>query len=363
MISNLDPYSPVPMRSIPPPDFPEKARETPDRPAHRPVPPADARRAAVLIIRWFLAVLVLAAGCRRRSLTIATTPPGAAVWVDGRPVGPAPVTVPAPKNGPITLRVTCPGYRIWERKFPSGALPASGNLQVILERRKFHTLVLDSSPEGAQVWLDGELRGRTPLTIRGLGGETAHLVLRRDGYAPVQRSVDLSAEKSETLHLAVAMKDRRETYYLERIAKSPDDLRLYADLAHEYAIQHQLRKAAAILERGAERALQNSRLLHSEPSRRLISEFDRILTRQFDYGDDAQVRKARACLAPALKRLVSKYPYGSPILYLEYALCLKLQGRPEQAEKIVAQAYNRFPRQRRILDRFARRLRARRFFP
>jgi hypothetical protein len=51
-----------------------------------------------------------AAGCMKRSLVVRTDPPGATVFVNGRDLGPSPVTVPYVHEGRFDVRVEKPGY-------------------------------------------------------------------------------------------------------------------------------------------------------------------------------------------------------------------------------------------------------------
>jgi hypothetical protein len=52
----------------------------------------------------------LLAGCVQRSLVIRTDPPGAVVFVNGKNLGPSPVTVPYVHEGRFDVRVEKEGY-------------------------------------------------------------------------------------------------------------------------------------------------------------------------------------------------------------------------------------------------------------
>ena len=54
-------------------------------------------------------------------------------------------------------------------------------------------LEVKSSPDGAEVWVDGKRRGVTPLTVRGLGPGEHQLTLRLPGYAVSQQAASGSA--------------------------------------------------------------------------------------------------------------------------------------------------------------------------
>ena len=48
-------------------------------------------------------------------------------------------------------------------------------------------LKVASDPNGAQVWVNGELRGTTPLTCRIRRWNAARIEIRKEGYEPVSR--------------------------------------------------------------------------------------------------------------------------------------------------------------------------------
>jgi len=54
-------------------------------------------------------------------------------------------------------------------------------------------LAVKSTPDGAEVWVDGKRRGVTPVTIRGLGPGDHLLTLRLPGYAVAQQAASGSA--------------------------------------------------------------------------------------------------------------------------------------------------------------------------
>lgn len=85
--------------------------------------------------------------------------------------------------------------------------------------RRKATLEVRSTPAGAQVTVDGGVRGVTPLTIRGLSAGRHELVITRAGYSPSRQEVTLRAGKrkllkvrlSEVVLLDPAEKERRRT--------------------------------------------------------------------------------------------------------------------------------------------------------
>ena len=88
----------------------------------RPAPAPSAARAPVIH------------GAQAGSLYVASNPPGARVFVDGKPVGTAPVRVPEVPSGPHVIRLELPDHRIWstsERVTPGQETRVAGSLERI----------------------------------------------------------------------------------------------------------------------------------------------------------------------------------------------------------------------------------------
>ena len=64
------------------------------------------------------------------------------------------------------IRAVLPGYREARAVLrPGEPLPRGGRLTLTLEQEPRITLVCISRPEGADVFVDGERRGQTPLRL------------------------------------------------------------------------------------------------------------------------------------------------------------------------------------------------------
>jgi len=176
-------------------------------------------------IRWilaFVAFALLVAGVAGlgayiasrpdpTSLTLITTPEGATVRLDGEELPHrTPVTLPELEPGrEIELVLTHPGHEERSDSFP---LRAGEN------RRVYHlnpirvSLRISTEPAGAQVWVDGVLRGSAPLEISGLS-EGDQLTLRANLLGrQVERGHTVGAERQQdvTLTLPTAGRETEE---------------------------------------------------------------------------------------------------------------------------------------------------------
>ncbi len=150
--------------------------------------------AAVVVALLGVVVFFLTSGIEKQPATIEviSVPLGAEVWLDGKKV-PKRTKVSIPVADPAIphrLEVKLANYEPWiedEIRFAEGqqlvrALavlnPIYGKLQV------------GSKPTGADVYLNGELRGRTPTVVEGLTlSEEVSLELRKRGYRPETKTI------------------------------------------------------------------------------------------------------------------------------------------------------------------------------
>lgn len=179
-------------RNLPPPAAapPSRAaREAPPRTApasperqNAPVPAAPPSRATA------------APSAPRSSpgrLTIRSTPAGAAVRVDGRLRGRTPLVI---RDLPLrVVRVTLQrdGYQPDDRRVALSAARPSVTVESALTPVKpatpaetTGTLVVESRPTGATVYVDGQAIGVTPLSLPDLAPGTRRIRLQLAGFSP-----------------------------------------------------------------------------------------------------------------------------------------------------------------------------------
>ncbi len=130
------------------------------------------------------------------TLRVETVPPGASVRVNGRDIaGVTPLAVPDLAAGPTELEVRLKGH-------------APARQQVSLEAGREHAVTLSLSaqateipvvsvPSGATVLLDGRAAGTTPLTVRFQSGATVVVRVEKNGFVPLQRTINVDEAPSQ----------------------------------------------------------------------------------------------------------------------------------------------------------------------
>jgi hypothetical protein len=159
-------------------------------------------------------------------LLVRSTPANARVTIDGRDYGRTPLPVRDLTTGPHRVRVTRDGYVAAERRIVITAARRSQAMNFELARasvaprvapatpapstpgtagRFAGTLIVDSRPAGAKVYVDGKLAGTTPLSMPDVRAGEHAIRIERDGYRLWSSSVRV-----------VAAEQNRVTASLER---------------------------------------------------------------------------------------------------------------------------------------------------
>jgi tRNA A-37 threonylcarbamoyl transferase component Bud32 len=146
---------------------------------------------ALLVVGSFAGAAFLA---RRNQAPVTTavlldsTPAGATVFFDGAPQSmttPVPLVGVAPGHHRVVLKLA--GYADVERPVE---LAAGGRVALAVALAPAERLLdAESVPTGASVFVDGELRGLTPVRLRLRQGEFNQLRFEKEGYEPVTRPV------------------------------------------------------------------------------------------------------------------------------------------------------------------------------
>jgi hypothetical protein len=114
-----------------------------------------------------------------------SVPHGADVYFDGMHLsGTTPLAVPNETAGKtIEIRVELAKHKTATEQFQ---IPAAGGDVTFMADLKALTgkLVIVSKPDGADLYIDGRLRGRTPVTISDVDLESKLVELRLKDYQP-----------------------------------------------------------------------------------------------------------------------------------------------------------------------------------
>lgn len=212
-----------PPEALPPPrEAPEPSTSSaaPDRPGEMPpsrsAPAARAERSAPVPRAGAPDTAARPAVPLVGRVAIRSTPEKAGVVVDGTWRGRTPLSVEALPFGSHTVRVVLPGYRPVTRRvvLTETAPAATLNVELTAEaapqaaasaasraagassaaaQTPWGSLLVDSDPRGARVFLDDRLVGDTPLLLPEVAPGTHRLRVERNGFRPWTSSVSVAA--------------------------------------------------------------------------------------------------------------------------------------------------------------------------
>jgi formylglycine-generating enzyme required for sulfatase activity len=124
-------------------------------------------------------------------ISLSSTPTGATVQLDGAPVGQTPLTLKV-LQGERTITLLLPAYAQWQQSLTveAGKDADLGTIELLPAEG---ILALSSEPTGANVTLDGEFQGQTPLSLQLTPGSPHRLAVFKPGYKRFNETVELSA--------------------------------------------------------------------------------------------------------------------------------------------------------------------------
>jgi len=160
---------------------------------------------------WFETVS-LAAGVRRTlearlepirgTALIRSEPAGANVSLDGAHRGVTPLLLTNLELGKHRVSITRPGFQ--DRVLDLEVLNANPQQLKASLLTDSATLRVNTDPAGAEVHLNGVLRGQAPVVLERIPDGNSELEIRYDGFAPHRQSIRLSAGDDETVSIVLA---------------------------------------------------------------------------------------------------------------------------------------------------------------
>ncbi len=259
-------------------------------------------------------------------LRLGSTPPGAEAYVDDHLVGVTPVETrvsPAPHR----VRIVRRGFVPWHEQVDPVATP---EVAPRLEQLRLATLIVESDPDRAEVYLDQERRGLTPVEIPGVeaGAHTVR-VAKDPVYQPVTQRIEL--KEGETRRVVVHLESGLEQLYEERIKKAPEKLSNYTELLHVLVLGGETEKAALAISRAVD-ALKTAEVQPAELDQ-FTGELRRLVKGQAGALDAASRGKVLAAAVALLDKLIAAAPAEYP-RYSDLVVLLCQADRFEDIYKV-----------------------------
>lgn len=126
-------------------------------------------------------------------MTLVVSPPWANVTLNGKEIGPAgdtgrlEVALPANDAAMAWLEVSAEGYHTIRR--PLSTYGGVNNVSVELVPMPFRATIRTTPPR-AEIWMENELKGYSPLTLTLLPSERPTITVKHPGHAEISRQIN-----------------------------------------------------------------------------------------------------------------------------------------------------------------------------
>ena len=109
-------------------------------------------------------------------------------------------------------------------------------------------LVVVTTPAGADVFLDGDRAGATPLSLKNLAPGTRRLRLTHAQCFP--QSEEITLTPGESARVERVLVNRTEAFYRDRMSREPAELLHHAELIHHLVVNGETAKAVEAIQAG-----------------------------------------------------------------------------------------------------------------
>jgi PKD repeat protein len=135
------------------------------------------------------------------SVAVTSVPNGAAVTFDGKYEGTTPVIIPQVLPGNHEITLTYPGYADLNQSVSVGSSQTTALNAILLVSAELPgstgSLTVLTDPAGAQVSVDGDMKGVSPATIPGLSAGPHTLLLKLEDYYDLSTTVNVTPGQNQ----------------------------------------------------------------------------------------------------------------------------------------------------------------------
>lgn len=216
-------------------------------------PNAAAPKLFAKLIPWAIVAVVAAVAvlamrhATQREVAIDSQPSGATVFINGRLAGKTPLRVSGLDAGAYSLRFEREDCAPLTVPIVVGA--GTTRLNETLPDRGTGTLKVSVEPAGAEVLLDGELVGHTPLDLSSVPSGSHDLLIRKTNFKTFTQRIVLDANATQEFKDFV-LEDVILAMLQGAIDKDPQRVANYCDMGHYHFANNRIKEAADFYVRG-----------------------------------------------------------------------------------------------------------------
>ena len=230
-------------------------------------------------------------------LAVNSAPDRATVFIDDKYAGVTPLTVkdlpPGHHFVKLTKRDHLPWTKLVELLYPEEKLDAA------LAVKPKGSLLVASEPAPADVYIDGEYEGKTPLEKKNLDANPYSVRIEKEHFLPYETEVEVKA--GEQIKIEGKLKSKVEGWYLARLKENPNDVSCHTELAHYYLVRGELEKSAKAIAAAVE--VTGNGADTSGYAGRLAQEIQKMWGQSFQFGGDLQLPAVRKALHAAIHQV------------------------------------------------------------
>jgi serine/threonine protein kinase len=183
----------------PPRDLRASAQALPQQPVpaapQQPVPAAPQQPQPAAPQQPVPAVSPAPIGAPMKGTLNVSATPWANVYIGGKNYGRTPQTIDDLTVGTHTVRLENPNFEVWETTVK---ILRKGAVKVHHDFAGFGKIVVNAKP-WANVYLDGNLKGQTPITIPKVPSGEHHVKIVREGYAEITRTITVKSSEENSI--------------------------------------------------------------------------------------------------------------------------------------------------------------------
>jgi hypothetical protein len=175
------------------------------------------------------------------SLAVETNPSGASVFINGKLAGATPVDLNGLSAGQYCVRIEKDGFATLTRSIE---LTAAGlQMKESLQPRGVGGLTVDIKPYGAEVLLDGEFLGQTPISRSNIPVGIHEIMIRKTNFKPYVQRIEVTSDTALEFR-EFALEDMILTMLRSQVDGDRQRVSHYMDLGHYLFVNDQLDESA-----------------------------------------------------------------------------------------------------------------------
>ena len=166
------------------------------------------------------------------TISITSEPSGAEIYLDGEYQGTTPMTISDVILGDHKIELKKSGYEDWSASVSVKAdetESVSAGLKPETEIQETGTISITSEPSGAEIYLDGEYQGTTPMTISDVILGDHKIELKKSGYEDWSASVSVKADETESVSAGLKPETEIQETGTISITSEPSGAEIYLD--------------------------------------------------------------------------------------------------------------------------------------